>query len=203
MNAASVLTQAKHLPSPLAPEKLRPNQVGDTASALLDGVASQPFPLVSGADAFGQAFVVPLYLRSASATMYFPEAVVSVTRQRNIVATPVLQGRGTVKELVTEGDLELSMTLALVSNTSDGDYIASASESFDVYPYKALERLRRLLDEQERLDVVSPFLQCFDLDGGELGVVVTSYTVEQQTHSSRQVVQVQALSDYDYNLIID
>ncbi len=162
-----------------------------------------PYPLVSGEDLFGRDFIVPLILKGSKDTLKFQEAVVNVSRSRNIVSTPVLNGRGTVKEMITDGDLDLTITLAVVSGSKDGDFDGTSTESYDVYPYNGVERLRKLLDEPERLDVVSDFLKLFDLDGGELGIVVKSYTVHQDTHLNRQVFEIQALSDYDYNLLIE
>ncbi len=162
-----------------------------------------PYPLVSGKDLFGRDLIVPLTLKGSRDTLRFPEAVVNVSRSRNIVATPVLNGRGTVKEMITDGDLDLTITLAVVSGSAEGDFDGTSTESYDVYPYNGVERLRKLLDEPERLDVVSDFLKLFDLDGGELGIVVKSYTVHQDTHLNRQVFEIQALSDYDYNLLIE
>lgn len=162
-----------------------------------------PYPLVSGEDLFGRDLIVPLTLKGRRDTLRFQEAVVNVSRSRNIVATPVLNGRGTVKEMITDGDLDLTITLAVVSGSAEGDFDGTSTESYDVYPYNGVERLRKLLDEPERLDVVSDFLKLFDLDGGELGIVVKSYTVHQDTHLNRQVFEIQALSDYDYDLIIE
>ncbi len=162
-----------------------------------------PYPMVSGEDLFGRDFIVPLILKGSKDTLKFQEAVVNVSRSRNIVATPVLNGRGTVKEMITDGDLDLTITLAVVSGSKDGDFDGTSTESYDVYPYNGVKRLRKLLDEPERLDVVSDFLKLFDLDGGELGIVVKSYTVHQDTHLNRQVFEIQALSDYDYNLLIE
>lgn len=162
-----------------------------------------PYPMVSGEDLFGRDLIVPLTLKGSRDTLRFQEAVVNVNRNRNIVATPVLNGRGTVKEMITDGDLDLTITLAVVSGSKDGDFDGTSTESYDVYPYNGVKRLRKLLDEPERLDVVSDFLKLFDLDGGELGIVVKSYTVHQDTHLNRQVFEIQALSDYDYNLLIE
>lgn len=162
-----------------------------------------PYPLVSGEDLFGRDFIVPLILKGSKDTLKFQEAVVNVNRSRNIVATPVLNGRGTVKEMITDGDLDLTITLAVVSSSKEGDFDDASVTTYDTYPYNGVERLRKLLDEPERLDVVSDFLKLFDLDGGELGIVVKSYTVHQDTHLNRQVFEIQALSDYDYDLIIE
>ena len=205
MIIATVATAGKYLASGLRGSVLAEDLAGDTANADLRGAMDEgtPYPLVSGEDLFGRDLIVPLTLKGSRDTLRFQEAVVNVSRSRNIVATPVLNGRGTVKEMITDGDLDLTITLAVVSGSKDGDFDGTSTESYDVYPYNGVERLRKLLDEPERLDVVSDFLKLFDLDGGELGIVVKSYTVHQDTHLNRQVFEIQALSDYDYNLLIE
>lgn len=205
MIIATVATAGKHLASGLRGSVLAEDLAGDTANADLRGAMDDgtPYPMVSGKDLFGRDLIVPLTLKGSRDTLRFQEAVVNVSRSRNIVATPVLNGRGTVKEMITDGDLDLTITLAVVSGSKDGDFDGTSTESYDVYPYNGVERLRKLLDEPERLDVVSDFLKLFDLDGGELGIVVERYTVHQDTHLNRQVFEIQALSDYDYDLIIE
>lgn len=205
MIIATVATAGKYLASGLRGSVLAEDLAGDTANADLRGAMDDgtPYPMVSGKDLFGRDLIVPLTLKGSRDTLRFQEAVVNVSRSRNIVATPVLNGRGTVKEMITDSDLDLTITLAVVSGSKDGDFDGTSTESYDVYPYNGVERLRKLLDEPERLDVVSDFLKLFDLDGGELGIVVKSYTVHQDTHLNRQVFEIQALSDYDYNLLIE
>ena len=173
------------------------------ATDLINAMEGSPYPMVSGEDLFGRDILVPVIIKGSEDMMSFPEAVVNVSRNRNIVATPVLNGKGTVKEMITDGDLDITMTVAVVSSTLDGNFDESSVLTYDTYPYNGVERLRKLLDEPERLDVVSDFLKLFDLDGGELGIVVKSYSVHQDTHLNRQVFEIQALSDYDYNLLIE
>jgi hypothetical protein len=181
---------------------------GDIADAglLADNHADVSYPLVSGKDLWGQNIIIPLWIRAmvegSMWEMYFPEAVVNISRSREIVATPVLNGRGTVKEMITEGDLDVSISLAVVSTADDGSFDGQAGAFVDRYPYDGVSRLRKLLDAPVRLDVMSDFLTLFDLDGGELGLVVKSYSANQETHTNRQVFEIQALSDYDYNLLI-
>ena len=169
----------------------------------IDGVSSTPYPLVDKQDAFGRDIVTELILKDQDENLItFKEAVVNITRSREIVSTPVLNGKGTVKEMITNGDFDLTITLAVVSNTEDGEFEMESVKAYDVYPYKAVKRLRRMLDRQERLNIVSDFLKLFDLDGGEFGIVVKRYTVHQDTHLNRQVFEIQAVSDYDYELLI-
>lgn len=161
------------------------------------------YPLVSGADLYGRNLLVPIWLKGEETEIYLPEAVVNLSRTRNVVETPVLNGRGTVKEMITEGDFNLSISVAVVSSTCDGLYDNGSRVYNDTYPYSGVMKLRKLLDEPNRIDITSDFLACFDLDGGSLGIVIKSYTVNQETHTNRQVFEIQAVSDYDYNLLIE
>ena len=172
-------------------------------SGLAGAMEGTPYPMVSGKDLYGRDILVPVTIKGSKDMMSFPEAVVNVSRSRTIVATPVLNGKGTVKEMITDGDLDLTLTVAVVSSTAEGDFDNASVEAYDTYPYNGVERLRNWLDAPERLDVVSDFLKLFDLDGGELGIVVNRYSVNQDTHLNRQVFTIQAVSDYDYNLLIE
>lgn len=197
-----VATSQKYRASGLRPVVLSDDRAGETAT-FDSATEGMPYPMVGGTDLYGKDFIVPLTIKGKNDQMHFPEAVVSVSRDRNIVATPVLNGKGTVKEMITDGDLKVSISLAVVSTSKDGDYDGHSTRIYDTYPYKGVERMRKLLDEPERLDIVSPFLERFDLDGGDFGIVVESYSVKQDTASNRQVVEITAVSDYDYNLLVE
>ena len=106
--------------------------------------------------------------------------------------------------MITDGDLKLSINVAIVSTMDDGSYDEGSSMRYnDVLSIFGVQRLRKLLDEPNRLDIVSEFLKQFDLDGGSLGIIVQSYTVNQETYSNRQEFSIEAFSDYDYNLLIE
>ncbi len=200
----TVAAQVKYLASGLRVTVLSKDRQGNLEDAAVDNTSLVgSFPLVSNTDLYGEDLLVTMCIRSRNDMMYFPEAVVNVSRSRNIVATPVLNGKGTVKEMITDGDLELSISLAVVSTTEQGDFDENSVKQYDAYPYNGVERLRKMLDEPVRLDIVSDFLKVFDLDGGNFGIIVKSYSVRQDTHLNRQVFEIQALSDYDYDLLIE
>lgn len=208
LTPATILTGARYEVSGLRVERLSTNKVGDIANASLPSVQNtdSPYPLVPGNDLYGRNLIVPLTIKGKNDSngMYFPEAVVNISRARTIVATPVINGKGTVKEMITDGDFELSISLAVVSSNDSGEFEAKTMPFYsDVYPDRGVEKLRKLLDEPNRLEVVSDFLKLFDLDGGEFGIVVKSYSVNQETHTNRQVFSITAVSDYDYNLLIE
>jgi len=202
---ATIATSAKYMVSGLRVVKLSENASGkmEDSALMSQQNGESPYPLVSGTDLYGYNLIVPITIKGKTDTITLQEAVVNVSRSRNIVATPVLNGRGTVKEMITEGDIDLSISVAVVSLSDDGSYDESLPTYHDVYPYKGVERLRRLLDEMDRLEIVSDFLKLFDLDGGDFGIVVKSYSVNQDTHTNRQVFEIHAVSDYDYNLLIE
>lgn len=202
---ATFATGAKYLVSGLRSSELAKNTNGKTSDSQLFSCADvdTTYPIVGGKDLYGRDLIVALSIRSQTETMYFPEAVVNVSRSRNIVATQVVNGRGSVKEMISQGDIDLSISVAVVSTSEDGDYDGTYTTQKDIYPYRAVERLRKMLESDERLDVVSDFLSLFGLDGGDVGIIVKNYSLNQETHTNRQVFEVQAVSDYDYNLLIE
>ena len=131
-------------------------------------------------------------------SLLFQEVIISVTQERNIVTTP-LQGRdGTIKEYISNGDYGITLDIALT------DYEGAPSEQADEefllpkqdYPLGQLETLRKLLTTPEAVDVESDFLYAF----GIKSAVVTSFSLQQETHSNRQSVQIQMLSDEPYEV---
>ena len=131
-------------------------------------------------------------------SLLFQEVIISVTQERNIVTTP-LQGRdGTIKEYISNGDYGITLDIALT------DYEGASSEQVDEefllpkqdYPLGQLETLRKLLNTPEAVEVESDFLYAF----GIKSAVVTSFSLQQETHSNRQSVQIQMLSDEPYEV---
>lgn len=181
---------------PLLPATLAQGAKYGASKFTTDGTS--PYPI-----AIDGSVCIPLTLKSGGKEMRFAEAVVSIGKERNMVTTPVVDGRGTVKETISWGDVSVNITLAVVSTTEDGDYDGQLTTQYDVYPIVGVKRLRELLDEDERIYITSEFLSAFDLDNDtDYGIVVKSYSMEQQTHANRQVVTINAVSDYDYELLI-
>ena len=131
-------------------------------------------------------------------SLLFQEVIISVTQERNIVTTP-LQGRdGTIKEYISNGDYGITLDIALTDY--EGEPSEQADEEFLLpkqdYPLSQLETLRKLLTTPEAVEVESDVLYAF----GIKSAVVTSFSLQQETHSNRQGVQVQMLSDEPYEI---
>lgn len=112
---------------------------------------------------------------------------VNVSLQKEVVKTALVGRAGTIKEYITDGDYQLSMSVGMVAVDDDGRII-------DQYPERAMAQLREILERPEALEVSSAFLDIF----GITHIVVTGFTAKQMTHTNRQVIEITALSDTDY-----
>lgn len=116
------------------------------------------------------------------------DAIVAISRAKNIVTTQMVGMNGTVKEYINDGDYSLNIVVG-VAAVRDGVIV-------DEYPKEGLEELRKFLDEKQALTVESEFLKIFDIDS----IVVKSFSVSQDTASNYQSVSISAISDEEYNI---
>ena len=131
-------------------------------------------------------------------SLLFQEVVISVSQERNIVTTS-LQGRdGTIKEYISNGDYGITLDIALTDYEGEPD--EQTDEEFLLpkqdYPISRVETLRKLLTTPQTVEVESDFLYAF----GIRSAVVTSFSLQQETHSNPQSVQIQMLSDEPYEI---
>lgn len=115
------------------------------------------------------------------------DVTVNVTLQKEVVKTALVGRAGTIKEYITDGDYQLSMSVGIVATDDNGEII-------DQYPERAVAQLREIMERPEALEVSSAFLDIF----GITRMVVTGFSAKQMTHSNRQVIEITALSDTDY-----
>lgn len=116
------------------------------------------------------------------------DAVVAVSRTKNIVSTQMVGMNGTVKEYINDGDYSMNIVVG-VAAVRDGKIV-------DEYPAEGLRELRKFLDGNEALSVYSEFLSIFEIDR----IVVKSFSVSQDTASNYQAVSIGAVSDEEYNI---
>lgn len=115
------------------------------------------------------------------------DVTVNVSLQKEVVKTALVGRAGTIKEYITDGDYQLSMSVGIVATDENGEII-------DQYPERAIAQLREILEKPEALEVSSAFLDLF----GITRMVVTGFSAKQMTHSNRQVIEITALSDTEY-----
>jgi hypothetical protein len=171
---------------PLRPEVIREPGRGNPDS----GYYEAGLPLVDARKWYGKYALCELMLVSEGMELVVPEAVVSVTRRKEIVTTRVVGGNGTVKEFIADDDVDISITIGIVA-TKNGD---EKTLAWDEYPEDELRKMRKILDARKSIDVFSDFLDLFEISK----IVVTDYNLVQSTHTNRQVVTINAVSDADY-----
>lgn len=115
------------------------------------------------------------------------DVTVNVSLQKEVVKTALVGRAGTIKEYITDGDYQLSMSVGLVAVDDEGRIT-------DQYPERAMAQLREILERPEALEVSSVFLDIF----GITHIVVTGFSAKQMTHSNRQEIEITALSDTEY-----
>lgn len=115
------------------------------------------------------------------------DVTVNVSLQKEVVKTALVGRAGTIKEYITDGDYQLSMSVGLVAVDDEGRIT-------DQYPERAMAQLREILERPEGLEVSSAFLDIF----GITHIVVTGFSAKQMTHSNRQEIEITALSDTEY-----
>lgn len=120
-------------------------------------------------------------------TLTVNDAVVTVTQEKHIVRTTLVGLNGTIKEYISSGDYDISISVGIVAVDPEGRIV-------DEYPEEGIRKVREFLDENKAVEVASVFLSIFGIER----MVVTRFSLRQETASSRQTIEIRALSDDDY-----
>ncbi|MCK0206220.1 DUF6046 domain-containing protein [Ornithobacterium rhinotracheale] len=142
-------------------------------------------------------WITTLKIQGDAGEFEFSEIIITLSQERNIVTTS-LQGRdGTIKEYISDGDYAITLDAAILpTNAVPQDEESTFAIAENRYPDEELKKLHRLLLEKKALEVQSDFLTLFDINSA----VVKSYSLQQETHSNRQSLQIQMLSDRAYEI---
>lgn len=117
------------------------------------------------------------------------DATVSVSLQKTVVQTALVGHKGTIKEYISAGDYQVGITVGLVATDGNGEVV-------DQYPERAVAQLREILEREEALEVTSGYLNLW----GITHLVVTGFSAKQMTHANRQLIEITAVSDTDYEI---
>ena len=113
--------------------------------------------------------------------------IIDIAQSRNVVST-ALQGRaGTIKEFISDGDYQISMSGVITSTTQE-------------YPSVDVTLLNDICSAKIALPVINDLLNLFGIDK----IVITSKAFKQQRGSRAvQFFDLTALSDTDINLEVN
>lgn len=146
-------------------------------------------PITDPADWLGAYTFCTLLLRlEDGAELSIPDAVVAMTRTKQIVTTQVVGMVGTVKEYISDGDFDINIAVG-IQGVEDGKIA-------NVYPEDGLRELRKFLEVDKPISVQSAFFDLFEINR----LVIKSYSLTQGTESNYQELTISALSDNEYNV---
>lgn len=123
-------------------------------------------------------------------------ATCSISKAKNVVVTPILNEKGSIKQITGHQDYKISIKLFLVgfynipnpSNLSDGENMDTEYAK----PTQDIATIKRILDEDVSLKVTSDFLSQFDINN----IVIQSFSFPQEgKHKNIQEVLITAISD--------
>jgi len=185
--AAGLATQAR-----ISLGKFQPSRTGDAPSWEGRGgemaTGSLTPPITDRSYWEGRYVLTELTFKKADGEeLVMNDAVVSLSRSKNIVKTALVGLDGTIKEYICNGDYNITINVGIVA-------VDQAGHITDDYPEEGMRTVRRFLDENQQVKVSSVFLNIFDVTT----IVVESFSLRQDTHSNRQSVEIKALSDEDY-----
>lgn len=134
----------------------------------------------------GRYVYCPIRFRSSKGKeLVFEDAIATITKQKNIVSTPIIGLNGSVKEYISEGDYDINIIINVY-----------ARDKFDIYPEDEIRALSNMLSLNENIEVQSSFFDIFDINK----IVIKSFNLSQMTAFNYQQFNISALSDEEYNV---
>ena len=154
-------------------------------------VSATTYDPQSGEDAsllLGTKVYSDLRLKYGDVDIYFDTVIFGISQTKNIVTTAVQGRNGTIKEYISDGDYQIDVQLLVVNNGSK------------IYPADLVNDFIGLLQVQDSLECISPFLQAFNI----FNVVVESYkALSREGFMNTQPFELTLLSDNPIELVED
>lgn len=144
-------------------------------------------------DALGRWYFMPVFIRHKDIrgedhTLELENAVISITGTKNIVRTPLVGRRGSVKELISIGDYKIS--IAAFIKSSDGSY-----------PEAQITRMKELYNINESVELISVLTDLL-LDEGDRIVITDIQYPPTPGVEDGQAVTIECETDSAFELII-
>ncbi len=139
-------------------------------------------------DIMGRWYFMPVSFHHLGKNYEIDCALVSISQAKKIIKTDVVGKRGTVKELISLQDLEISIKGAIVG---DG-----------CFPEAEIKQFNELWRINEAVDLSCAISSLFMEDNDK--VVITNFSMPEQNESEHvQLVSLKCVSDAPFELIIE
>ena len=140
-------------------------------------------------DLLGRPCFMPVYISTDMVTWEIPHAVISITGKKTIVETPLTGCRGTVKELISTDDYEISLT----------GVIESADRRN--YPEEEVRTMKELFEMNQSVELISALSDIVLGNNTKIVLKSCSFPASGAVEYA-QVVEFTAVSDQPFELEI-
>lgn len=186
--AAGAARQARATLFRLKPSQVNKEQPSWEGHGGTIATAGLTIPITDRSYWEGRYILTEITLRKEDGeTLMINDATVNITREKHMVRTTLVGLEGTIKEYIANGDYDIGITVGITAVNDEGQII-------DEYPGDGIRKVKEFLEENKAIEVTSIFFEIFGIDR----MVITRFSLNQDTHSNRQVIDIKALSDEDY-----
>lgn len=122
-------------------------------------------------------------------TIELPNAIISVTGKKTIVETPMVGRKGSVKELISVDDNEVS--IAAFIQSPDG-----------TYPEAEISQIRDLFNINESVELISALTDLIFDEGDKVVITGIEFPATPGVEDG-QAIRIECVTDKEFELIID
>lgn len=140
-------------------------------------------------DAMGRVYFMPAYIETQSYGIEIPAAAISIKGKKNIVETPLTGRRGSVKELVSVDDYEITIHGVIMSDDEN-------------YPEDTIQLFRDLYETNESVKLICA-LSDLVLQSDDRIVIKSIEWPPVGTVENAQIIKMTAVTDSSIDLIIE
>lgn len=157
----------------------------------------QPFELNSNQygtelykyDDYGIKMFTPVTLIFGNEEITLPYSTISITGRKNIVSTPLINGRGSVHEKISLNDYEFSVNGVVI-------------ERNELLPEFWLEKLNLIFETDEAMEIINPVTDFYLKE--DQNVIVTGHSLpDMKGVEGAQAYSFKLKSDVNLELIIE
>lgn len=139
-------------------------------------------------DLQGNYYFMPVVFMHNGKVYEITCAVVSITGKKNIVSTPMIGRKGTVKELINEDDYQINITGIVIGENQQ-------------FPEAELDLIKELYSVNEAVELKCALTDVFLTEGDKVVITDISFPQSVQTEYT-QVIEMQCISDRAFELIL-
>lgn len=140
-------------------------------------------------NAKGRVYFMPVIIESSLGKLELPAAAISIKGKKTIIETPLTGRRGSVKELISVDDYEITMHGVIMSDDEN-------------YPEQIVQQFRDLYEQNEAVKLICA-LSSLVLQLDDRVVIKTIDYPEVGAVENAQIINLTAVTDSSIDLIIE